>query len=61
VPAQVRLLQRGPHQVRCAAGETCGPVLDARIIAPVPDDLIRISVGIESIEDLRVDLLQALG
>jgi cystathionine gamma-synthase len=27
----------------------------------VPDDLIRLSVGIESIEDLRADLTQALG
>ncbi|GAA1703094.1 cystathionine gamma-synthase [Fodinicola feengrottensis] len=27
----------------------------------VPDDLIRLSVGIESVEDLRADLLQALG
>ena len=29
--------------------------------SPVPDDLLRLSVGIEAVEDLVADLEQALG
>ena len=54
--------------VRAEAGLTAGDEVDVVLaldtaprVLEVPDDLVRLSVGIEAVEDLVVDLERALG